>query len=303
MTELSFNWLVKAIPAGYLKELTNIRLCGTYGDPCMHKDFIEIVKWLQASTTATISINTNGSLRSKKWWAQLGSIMRDTDYVVFGVDGLYDTNHLYRKNTNFNKIIDNARSFIDGGGNAIWKFILFKHNEHQIDDIIQLSQQLGFAELEITSCRTGDFQNLTDWPVIVNNKVSHFLQQPTNRIHKKIVHDTAKSLLRLDNFGNDFDRICPWMVAGKLYITYLNELIPCCMMHFDTKNNYFGKTRLIEMTGGIDNQDLTKHSISTILGNKFFDHELKDSLTTGKWHINCARSCKSQILNNIKKHV
>jgi MoaA/NifB/PqqE/SkfB family radical SAM enzyme len=303
LEHLNFDLIQSNLQLDKLTNLKIVRLEGDKGDPMMHPDIEKIIDVLsRAPSGPVVNVVTNGSIRSPAWW-QSSAKKFPKLHVTFSIDGLEDTNHLYRVGLDFNKIINNAKSFIDHGGNATWKFILFKHNEHQIDDIIQLSQQLGFAELEITSCRTGDFQNLTDWPVIVNNKVSHFLQQPTNRIHKKIVHDTAKSLLRLDNFGNDFDRICPWMVAGKLYITYLNELIPCCMMHFDTKNNYFGKTRLIEMTGGIDNQDLTKHSISTILGNKFFDHELKDSLTTGKWHINCARSCKSQILNNIKKHV
>jgi hypothetical protein len=75
------------------------------------------------------------------------------------------------------------------------------------------------------------------------------------------------------------------------------------MMHFDTKLNYPGKVQLLEMTGGFDNQDLTKQSLNDILKNKFFKHELLNSLKQGKWHYNCGNSCKSQILNNLKKHV
>jgi len=291
-----------------LDKLTNlkiVRLEGDKGDPLMHPDIEKIIDiFSQAPSQPEIQIFTNGSIRSPAWWKSLANKKHPRLNITFSIDGLEDTNHLYRIGLDFNKIIDNARSFIDGGGNAIWKFILFKHNEHQIDDVIQLSRQLGFSELHIESCRTGDFQNLKDWPVIVNHEVSHFLQQPTNRIYKKIIFNNAKKSLREENVvSHKPDRICPWMAAGRLYITYLNELIPCCMMHFDTKNNYVGKTRLIEMTGGIDNQDLTKHSISTILNNKLFKHELANSLTTGKWHFNCVRSCKSEILNNLKNHV
>ena len=32
--------------------------------------------------------------------------------VDFNIDGLEDTNHLYRRNTDFNKIINNAQAFI-----------------------------------------------------------------------------------------------------------------------------------------------------------------------------------------------
>jgi MoaA/NifB/PqqE/SkfB family radical SAM enzyme len=291
-----------------IDKLTNLKLVtleGDKGDPLMHPDIEKIIDiFSQAPSCPEIRVVTNGSIRSPAWWRSLAEKNYPRLTVTFSIDGLEDTNHLYRVGLNFNKIIDNATSFINAGGNAVWKFILFRHNEHQVDDIIQLSQKLGFSELDIGSCRTGDFQNLTDWPVIVNHEVSHFLQQPSNRINKKIFFNNAKKTQIAENAtSNKSERICPWTSAGKLYITYLNELIPCCMMHFDTKNNYFGKTRLIEMTGGIDNQDLTKHSISTILNNKLFKHELTNSLTTGKWHFNCVRNCKSQILNNLRIHV
>ena len=64
----------------------------------------------------------------------LASIMRKPDKVIFAIDGLEDTNHLYRVNTNFNKIMENAKAFINAGGIARWDFIAFAHNEHQIEE-------------------------------------------------------------------------------------------------------------------------------------------------------------------------
>ena len=58
--------------------------------------------------------------------------------------------------------------------------------------------------------------------------------------------------------------------------------------------------QLREMTGGFDNQDLNRYTLSQVFGHQFFARTLYDSLKTGHWHFNCARSCKSQIKENIK---
>ena len=53
--------------------------------------------------------------------------------VVFGIDGLEDTSHIYRVNTSFKKVIENAEAFIKQGGLGTWQFIVFKHNVHQLE--------------------------------------------------------------------------------------------------------------------------------------------------------------------------
>lgn len=39
----------------------------------------------------------------------------------------------------------NAQAFIDAGGYADWDYLIFKHNEHQIDEAIALSKKMGFG--------------------------------------------------------------------------------------------------------------------------------------------------------------
>jgi MoaA/NifB/PqqE/SkfB family radical SAM enzyme len=51
---------------------------------------------------------------------------------------------LYRKNVKYNKVIENATAFIQAGGRAQWNFIVFKHNEHQVEAARQLAQSMGF---------------------------------------------------------------------------------------------------------------------------------------------------------------
>ena len=287
-----------------LVNLKIVRLEGDKGDPIMHPKIEKIIDiFTQAPSCPEIQIVTNGSIRSPTWWRSLAEKNYPRLKVTFSIDGLEDTNHLYRVGLDFNKIINNATSFINAGGNAVWKFILFKHNEHQLEEVINLSKQLGFAEIDYGPCRSGDFNDIEKWPVVINGQTSHFLQQPTNQSQKKVVHSTRKFIRERDIATHNPNRICPWQSQGRLYINYLNHVIPCCMMHFDTKIDWPGTTQLRAMTDGFDNQDLTKHSLLDIFQHKLFKYELVNSLKTGRWHINCVQNCKSQILDNLTNHV
>ena len=131
----------------FIKQLELVYLCGSYGDPAACPDCIKILKYFrQTNDRICLGIHSNGGLRNTKWWAELGAVLnRPGDYCRFGIDGLRDTNHIYRVNTDFDKIIENAQSYIAAGGQAIWEFIVFEHNEHQVEEARKMSKELGFA--------------------------------------------------------------------------------------------------------------------------------------------------------------
>ena len=279
--------------------LHTVVLEGDKGDPLMHPLIGEIVDlFSSAPSQPEIRLFTNGSIRSAEWWHALAQKKYPNLRVIFSIDGLEDTNHLYRVGLDYATIMQNVRAFIAGGGHACWKFILFKHNEHQFDSVVELSKTLGFAEFIYTTCRSGDFQGLPKWPVSQNGTVTHYLEPPSSSKHGTLKHKYIGTKNHTD--ATHPERLCPNLANGQVYINYLGQVIPCCMMHFDTQLNYPGRDRLQEMTGGFDNQDLTKYTIGEILNHQFFKTELKTSLQSGNWHLNCARSCKSQILNNLK---
>jgi len=125
-----------------------IRFQGHLSENVLSKDFLEICQWIYDETDSYIHISTHGSANTPDWWRRLGSIfsdMGDDAKVFFSLDGSeQDTLENYRVGANFNKIIDNARAFIEGGGYAVWRMIIFKHNQHQVDDARAMSHLLGF---------------------------------------------------------------------------------------------------------------------------------------------------------------
>ena len=139
----SIDSVRKRLPLEDLANIKHYLLNGTVGDFITNKDALEIVKHFKLAAPASfISINTNGSARSTAWWQELAKIPNVR--VNFALDGLEDTHHLYRRNTNWQQIINNAKAYIQAGGDADWIMTIFKHNQHQIDACNLLASELGF---------------------------------------------------------------------------------------------------------------------------------------------------------------
>lgn len=130
-----------------IRSLDKMFMCGNYGDPAAGKYTLDIFRYFRKiNPSITLGMNTNGGLRSTAWWSKLASILNQPrDYVVFSIDGLADTNHIYRVNVNFSKVIANAKSFISAGGSAHWDMLVFEYNEHQVDSAEQLAKEIGFS--------------------------------------------------------------------------------------------------------------------------------------------------------------
>ena len=126
--------------------LDKMFMCGNYGDPAAGLYTLELYDYFRKiNPTITLGMNTNGGIRGQWWWNQIGlRFNQPRDYVVFSIDGLEDTNHIYRKNVNWNSVMFNAQAFIDAGGSAHWDMLVYKHNEHQVDACEQLARDMGF---------------------------------------------------------------------------------------------------------------------------------------------------------------
>ncbi len=147
--ELTLADAKKIFEPEFIAQLDRMYMCGNYGDPIAAKDTLEIFKYFREhNPKMMLSLHTNGSAKSVDWWADLATVLGPKGYVVFSVDGLEDTNHLYRQNTIFSKIMSNAQAFIDAGGRARWDYIVFAHNEHQVEEAEELSKKMGFEKFQ-----------------------------------------------------------------------------------------------------------------------------------------------------------
>jgi len=129
-----------------IKSLDKVFMCGNYGDPAAGSHTSDIYKWFrQINPTITLGMNTNGAIQNTFWWNKIGRLFNQPrDYVVFSIDGLEDTNAVYRKGVAWPKLMQNAQAFIEAGGSAHWDMLIYQHNEHQVDECEQLARNMGF---------------------------------------------------------------------------------------------------------------------------------------------------------------
>lgn len=130
-----------------IRGLDKMFMCGNYGDPAAGQHTLEIYRYFRSINPAIVlGMNTNGAVQNISWWSELAGILNQPqDYVVFSIDGLKDTNHIYRKNVSWAKLINNAETFIAAEGRAQWDMLVYQHNEHQVDACEQLARDMGFT--------------------------------------------------------------------------------------------------------------------------------------------------------------
>lgn len=128
----------------YLNNLERLSMCGNYGDPILNPDLKSLIDYCKSiNPDCSTIIHTNGGARSESWWRNLAQY--DKLKVRFGIDGLSDTNHLYRRRVRWDLLERNYRAFIGAGGVAEWKMIVFGHNQHQVEACRQRAVDEGFS--------------------------------------------------------------------------------------------------------------------------------------------------------------
>lgn len=146
-SEITLEKIKELFSDEFILNLDKMFMCGNFGEPAAARDALDIYKYFKKiNPDIVLGMNTNGSIRNSRWWQELAHVLNGPlDYVVFSIDGLEDTNHIYRKGTVWNKILENVKSFIASGGLAHWDMLVFEHNQHQIEQAKKLAGDIGFS--------------------------------------------------------------------------------------------------------------------------------------------------------------
>ncbi len=306
LTELSIKDIKKILPKEFIKQLGNLYACGNYGEPATAKDALLAYQYFRKNNRDLwLGMNTNGAVRTPEWWAQLAKAIEPKGRVVFAIDGLKDTNHLYRRGTVWENIMRNTQAFIQAGGNALWSFIVFKHNEHQVEEARNLSQKMGFKEFRLN--KTGRFISGTTrtdtLPVKgINGEVEYFLERPTREIYQNksltALDDLAKKYGSIQNYFNEAKIICRAQEEKKVYISAEGLVFPCCWVaqvypwHVPAKSGPIWE--FIDKAGGLDKINAKKRPLRKIIKDKLFklfeESLKKNTCEEGKLMV-CARTC------------
>ena len=187
--------------------------------------------------------------------------------VVFGIDGLSDTNHIYRKNVNWSKLEENYKTFIDHGGKAIWQFIVFEHNKHQLSQAKKISKIEKFLAF--------------------NEKYSERENHEVVEIKKKnIEHDFIKC--KATYFNEELEK--------SFFIDVNGTVWPCCWMgtsNYTQKfHDFFGNCLLENNLKYSDFDEIVKSELYSKLWNNLKLMEIcnikckRNEIDEDNWKIN-----------------
>ena len=192
-----------------------INFCGSVDEPTTHPQFFDIIRHF-ADWDAHINIATNGSLRTTKWWTELAGILPDSHGVTWGIDGSDELSEVYRQGSNFAKVEQNFRAFNAAGGKSNWQFIVFEHNEHQLDTAKERATSEGFK----------NFKTI----------ISHRKDTKGNV--------RAAKTEKIDNAPEIASVSCKYANQKRIFINHVGNVIPCC--HLNSKMLEYGVSNIIK---------------------------------------------------------
>tara|TARA_B100002019_G_scaffold283829_1_gene290738 strand:+ start:1055 stop:2041 length:987 start_codon:yes stop_codon:yes gene_type:complete len=199
-----------------LNNLQWLILNGNFGDSTMNKQFREIISYVKSHGTRLL-IHTNGGIHDHDYWTDVGNILTKHDIINFDLDGLQDTHHIYRINTEFDKVLSNAKSVIDTQRAKVhWKYIVFEHNKHQVEDARQLAKDVGFTTFSTVKTSRDVFAPKSG--KFVHSKKTKVYEQAERKIH------------------------CVWDDWGKWYVSPEGLVFRCCWTgghYYDKQNDRF----------------------------------------------------------------
>ena len=148
--------------------------------------------------------------------------------VEWAVDGLKGTHEMYRRNTNFDKIIQNIKYFNNAGGCSEIVTTCFEHNKGQIKLIERLAKNIGCPSFRLR-----------------NSHEDKILKIGTDRIAKHVIEPYRKEWISRNDFttrpeDEDFhftvkrdDGLktkCPWYNDAEIQIDLGAQRGPCCLL-------------------------------------------------------------------------
>ena len=185
------------------------------GEPFINPNFLDMVSYAHKKGLYTIT-STNGHFLNAENCQRI--IDSKLDRIIISVDGTtQETYQAYRKEGRLNTVIEGTKKLIEtrkaNGSKTphiIYQFLVVKPNEHQIDDLYELANDLGVDEVKLKTAQIYDYKNGNELiPTI--EKYSRYRQN----------NDGTYSI------KNEMFNHC-WKLWHACVITWNGKVVPCC---------------------------------------------------------------------------
>lgn len=236
------------------------------GEPYINPQFLDMVKYANEKSIYTIT-STNGHFLNDENARK--TVESGLDRMIISVDGTtQEVYENYRKAGNLEQVLQGARNMVkwkkklnSKTPHLIFQFLVVKPNEHQIDEVYKLAEEIGIDEVKLKTAQIYEYEQGNDLiPTI--EKYSRYAKQKDGSYKVK----------------NKLLNHC-WKLWHACVITWDGMVVPCC---FDKDASH--------VLG-----DLKEKSFSTIWQDQQYQ-AFRQTLIKGREHIdictNCTEGCK-----------
>lgn len=338
LEQITLEKFMKYFPPEVIQKMHLILFCGTQGDPCMAKDFLEICQYISdTSENTAVRVNTNGGMRGPEWWEKVGKLFgQHTESVLhhwvmtFSIDGLEDTNHIYRRNVKWPKLMENVKAFIAGNGRGArtsWDYLIFGHNEHQIEEARKISHDLGFQYfMPKKALGVDDGTHLKDMPALNSEgKVEYYIKAPKlpenrnlevpegqcdsgaceferedynewrKRGHVFTHKFNREDLKKYDHF-NSCEINCksaPYFPKGKeIFVDNFGYVLPCCYIGTHMNSISGNRADINQLHASLDDIGKEKFSLEKYSLKEILDGQYLNTVYANTWDLPSASEGK-----------
>jgi MoaA/NifB/PqqE/SkfB family radical SAM enzyme len=311
-SELTLEDCKRIFSPAFIRQLKTMYMCGNLGDPIVARDTLEVFKYFREHNPKMwLSMNTNAGAKDVEWWQEIAKVLGKNGTVIFSVDGLGDTNHLYRQNVVWANVERNMRAFIGAGGRARWDFIIFGHNEHQVEEAERLAMEWGVEKFQ--KKKSGRFftakSEQKDVHQARNRKgeQTQAIAKPNKIEHQNLAllkqKEIEKTYGSMTDYYNSCSIQCKAIEKREIFITAEGLLMPCCWTAGRMYKWWHRDPRVeqiwdhIDAAGGKSGISVLENTIEEVMDGPLLDSiEMsweKDSLQSGKLGV-CAMKCGSE---------
>ncbi len=298
----------KAFPTNVVDKVKQWQICGSYGDPMMNKDLVDIVKYCRKNSSSNIRINTNGSLRNEDFWWDLGVAGGKNLVVEFGVEGINQEMHeRYRQKTFLDKILNNMDTLAQTKAVIETQTLVFKHNQDYLNDIEKMCLDHGSTRHRNVYTDRYEKTSPNRFNFVDSKGNDNFLEKADNKqeVRSKIVEQKdgmeTETIRRndewIDEWVNPEKNIkCEWGILNKVVINPDGNVIPCCYFAISMLSSpppWSGKflgLDIIKKYGKEEHNVFNKNLIDILKDSVWFNKDLPESWEKKPTHV-CMRFC------------
>jgi len=185
------------------------------GEPYINPDFLEMVKYASQKKIYTAT-STNAHFLTKENAKR--TVESGLDRLIISIDGTtQETYASYRVNGKLEKVIEGTKNIIavkkelkSQTPHVIFQFLVVRPNEHQVDDVLKLADELGVDEVRLKTAQVYEYENGN--PLIpLNEKYARYKKMPNGKFILK----------------NRMEDHC-WRMWSSCVITWDGQIVPCC---------------------------------------------------------------------------